>query len=116
MYNGPDSDVQGVPVVPTASGLSKVHHSDLTGLTQPTIREVDAMVAHFKGWKMPSLVVALAETGFVHRAAWSHGETKVTQDELDRANRCLSKHITGQIRMNREYIWFAKTGGSNPVN
>ena len=114
MYDGPDSDAQGVVVVPAVSSQSKtVHFRDLA---QPTINEVDAMVAHFKGWKMPALVVDIAKTGFVHRTKWSNGETKVTQEDLDRANRCLSRHIDGQIMMNTNFIWFAKTGGSKPTS
>ncbi|MFZ2048693.1 MAG: hypothetical protein WAV25_00065 [Minisyncoccia bacterium] len=114
MRDGQGSDVQGVSTTLSSSSHSKTVH--LAGLVQPTINEVAAMVAHFKGWLIPALVVALAETGFVHRTKWSNGESRVTQEELDRVNRCLSRHIDGQILMNRNFIWFAKVTVSEPIN
>lgn len=90
---------------------STVKTPNLKGVTQPTINEVAAMIAHFKGWKIPTLVNALAVEGFVHRSKWSSGETRITEEEISRMNHCLSRHIDGQIMVNRNFIWFSKPGG-----
>jgi len=107
------AQAQQSPVVAEVPGSSKVNLSDLH---QPTINEVAAMVAHFRGWRNPTFVTALSITGYVHRTKWSGGETKITEDDLIRMNRCLARHLAIEIRSNRNFFWFAKTGGSEQTS
>ncbi len=116
MYGGPDFDVvhEGPSV---SSAPSQSNTADCKNPAQPTINEVNALVARFKkDWKIQSFVVALGQTGCVHRTVWSHGETRITEEDLERINRWLSKHLDGQILADRKYFQFARNGASQPVN